>query len=403
MRRPVIGRRRLSRTRPRSPLSLRDKPANALACWTFSRQGLAAARNLAERLRLNPWLAPEGVDVRELRLFAPARLCSQEALADRKAAQPPADLTPCAFAGFAAALARRFRSFRGHLIIGAAGIAVRALAPLLRHKSQDAPVVVLDAAGHFAISLLCGHWGGGNGLARHAASLLGGQAVITTASDMAPQAVPALDCLARKAGLRILDWGELPLLASALLEGRALALYDPLNCLPEAKEPHFRRVAARENAAKPLASIHWQKAEPEPGLLRLAAPCLHVGLGLRRNVEAKAIEAAVLDTLARHGLEEAALADLATVAEKAAEPGLAQAVASLGLPLLAFPAPQLAAVPVPHPSTAAGARFDQQPFSVCEAAALLAAAKPQARAVLVVPKTVFQGRITVAVALSATQ
>ena len=41
------------------------------------------------------------------------------------------------FARFADALARRFRKFRGHVIIGAAGIAVRALAPLVRHKSEE--------------------------------------------------------------------------------------------------------------------------------------------------------------------------------------------------------------------------------------------------------------------------
>ncbi|MDE7371195.1 MAG: hypothetical protein K2N07_05550 [Desulfovibrio sp.] len=42
-------------------------------------------------------------------------------------------------------MARDFRKYRGHIIVGAAGIAVRALAPLLRHKSEDPPVVVLEA------------------------------------------------------------------------------------------------------------------------------------------------------------------------------------------------------------------------------------------------------------------
>jgi hypothetical protein len=45
----------------------------------------------------------------------------------------------------------------------------------------------------------------------------------------------------------------------------------------------------------------------------------------------------------------------------------------LGLPLLTFDAAELAAVTTPHPSTAAGERFGCTPFSVCEAACLLAA------------------------------
>ena len=45
----------------------------------------------------------------------------------------------------------------------------------------------------------------------------------------------------------------------------------------------------------------------------------------------------------------------------------------LCFPLLSFDAAELAAVSTPHPSTAAGERFACAPFSVCEAACLLAA------------------------------
>ena len=384
MRRPL--RRQRARAR-------RVCPASALACWALSLPGLATGERLVVALAERPWEAPGGASVAACRLLAPERLC---ALAGKKG---DARLIP--FDRFAEALARNFRTFRGHIVIGAAGIAVRALAPLLRHKSVDAPVVVLDAGGRYAVSLLSGHWGGGNSLARHVAALLGGEAVITTASDAVSGAAPPLDELARTAGLRILDWDRLPRVAAALLEGDPVPLSDPLSCLPDAAPPRFRRGAETACGDTPLVHIHWKHTPPGPDMLRMAAPLLHAGVGARRGVPAADIVAAVGAALAEHGLEPAALASLATVTEKAAEPGLCEAARRLGVPLLAYPAPRLAAVSVPHPSAAAGDRFGLPPFSVCEAAALLAAqeARPDGHAVLVAPKTVFQGSVTVAVAV----
>ncbi len=78
------------------------------------------------------------------------------------------------------------------------GIVVRDLAPLLRSKHADPGVVVVDERGRHAISLLSGHQGGGNALARRVAALLGGTAVITTASDV--RELPALDLLGQTPG-----------------------------------------------------------------------------------------------------------------------------------------------------------------------------------------------------------
>lgn len=378
----------------------RPEAAATLACWALSREGLGTGGLLCGRLAERPWAAPGGAAVGRCHLLAPARICARAA----PHATPGPEPRP--FARFAPALAAAFRRHRAHIVIGAAGIAVRALAPLLLHKSQDPPVVVLDAAGRHAVSLLSGHWGGANDLARHVARLLGGEAVITTASDGGAHAGahgPALDLLAREAGLALLDWERLPRVAAALLEGEPVPLSDPRGCLPGARAPQFRRGASGASGDIPLVAVHWRKIEPGPLVLRLAAPRLFAGVGCRRGVDAASVQQAVRAVLDLHGLEPAALAALATVEEKAAEPAMAEAAAGLGVPLLAFAAPRLAAVPVPTPSAAAGARFGLAPFSVCEGAALVAAetARPGCTGRLLAPKTVFAGRITVAVAVSA--
>lgn len=392
-----------------------------MACWVMSRHGLALGGRLRQALAARPWAAPrtrpeeDGEPVATCVLFAPARLA-------RHADAPD---TTRAFDGLAATLARCYRHYRAHLFIGAAGIAVRALAPLLRHKSLDPPAIVLDPDGRFVISLLSGHWGGGNALTRHLAALLGAVPVITTASDndMARHADPerqplALDLLARDAGLRILDWKEVPRVQAALLEGTAVRLHDPEHILP-ALTPHClpcprcpapaadspgRAPATISDIGPdigpdtaPCIVVDWRRHAPAPGLLRLATMRIHAGLGFRRGVDAAALEAALTATLAARGLEPQALAGLATVAEKARDRALAALADRLGVPVAAFTARELARVPTPTPSRAAGRRFGLTPFSVCEASALLSAGDGGR---LLVPKTAIDRRITVALALA---
>ena len=65
--------------------------------------------------------------------------------------------------------------FEGNALvfIGASGIAVRAIAPFVKDKLTDSPVLVLDERGRYVIPLLSGHMGGANDLAVCIAKRLG--------------------------------------------------------------------------------------------------------------------------------------------------------------------------------------------------------------------------------------
>lgn len=82
------------------------------------------------------------------------------------------------------ALENAWQSRREIVFFGAIGIAVRLLAQLLEGKQTDPAVVAVDDAGRYVISLLSGHEGGANELARRVARQLGAEAVITTASHV---------------------------------------------------------------------------------------------------------------------------------------------------------------------------------------------------------------------------
>ncbi|MYS09229.1 precorrin-3B C(17)-methyltransferase, partial [Streptomyces sp. SID6041] len=80
------------------------------------------------------------------------------------------------------------------------------------------------------------------------------------------------------------------------------------------------------------------------------APSAHLGVGVRAGVAVDEVLALVGAVLREAGLTRAAVRSLATLDARAAEPGIVGAAAELGVPVRAWTAEELAAVPVPHPS-----------------------------------------------------
>ena len=87
-----------------------------------------------------------------------------------------------------------FDQYEGFVFIMALGIVIRVIAPLIKNKYVDPAVVVLDDRGRFAISALSGHEGGANRLAVRVASILGGDPVITTASETMKRLTIGVGC-----------------------------------------------------------------------------------------------------------------------------------------------------------------------------------------------------------------
>lgn len=94
-----------------------------------------------------------------------------------------------------------FEQMDAMIFVCACGIAVRAIAPFIVSKTSDPAVICMDDFGKHVISLLSGHIGGANELTRFIAAGIGGEPVITTATDVHHRF--AADEWANKQGLKI--------------------------------------------------------------------------------------------------------------------------------------------------------------------------------------------------------
>jgi cobalt-precorrin 5A hydrolase len=196
----------------------------------------------------------------------------------------------------------------------ATGIVVRTLAPLLVDKRQDPAIVVCDEKGQFAVSLLSGHLGGGNALAHQVAGILGGQAVITTASDVLGQT--ALDLWARDLGLRVADKASLTRAMGKLVNTGSVTLYSeyPLPALPQ-------DIQSVEQAADADLVLTGRADVQTTGAV-LYAPVFIAGIGCNRNTPAAEIEQALQEACSTHNLALQSVCRLASIDLKNDEPGL---------------------------------------------------------------------------------
>ena len=264
----------------------------------------------------------------------------------------------------------------GLIFVSACGIAVRTVAPLLRDKTRDPAVVAVDEGGNFAVPLLSGHGGGANALARQAAALCGGRAVITTATDV--EGLFALDDWAARRGWRLEDPRRVKEISAALLAGRTVSFRSDFPVRGELP----RGLVRTEEGGELWFTL---SAAPGNGALKVFPPALTVGIGCRKGVSRQQVERCVLSALEKGGLSPLAAAGAATIDRKGEEPGLLEFCRERGWPLKLFSPEELEKAP---------GRFSASSFvrevtgvdNVCERAAVLGAG-----GALLVPKTALDG------------
>jgi cobalt-precorrin 5A hydrolase len=240
------------------------------------------------------------------------------------------------------------------IFVSAAGIAVRAIAPHVRDKTRDPAVVVLDDAGQNVVSLLSGHLGGGNELARKIAAVTGGRAVITTGTDI--HGIQSVDEWAARNDCVIENLEAVKEVSAAMLEA----------------ENGVSNAGVSGTTPVGVAITDESILPPWPVTLWLRPRVLVLGIGCRRGIAKAALAAAVEDFLKGAGKSSLALKAAASIDLKRDEPAILDFCREKGIPFLTYSAEELRGV-------RGSFSFSQKVLevagvdNVCERAAVLAA------------------------------
>lgn len=259
----------------------------------------------------------------------------------------------------------------------ASGIAVRSIAPFIRHKAKDPAVLVIDETGKFCISLLSGHLGGANALAEEVSGLMADQGmipVITTATDREGRF--AVDEFARKNGLVLTDFQSAKEISAAILHGEKILFECGYPVEGEVPEELILERSKKENRQekencerdgswgheKPESDSTDRKTEMLSGRKRILISdrihtdtevtekecCLQllpknivIGIGCRKGTDRDAIWQAVTDHLQSLSLSEEALAGVASIDLKQEEEGILAFCREKQIPFMTYSAEQL--------------------------------------------------------------
>ncbi|WP_321410201.1 cobalt-precorrin 5A hydrolase [Tolumonas auensis] len=241
-----------------------------------------------------------------------------------------------AFSGsFAATVAQAFTTHTALVVIGATGLTVRVIAPLLKDKLSDPAVVVIDEHGQHVISLLSGHVGGANELTRYLAGVLGADPVITTATDV--NQLAALDTLAVQLDADMYDFRQsVKIVNQMLVSDQKVGLFWDHDSLPDMDDRWqagrydtrgfitVNSLADLPSDLSALICVSLRETLPELAIpvFKLVPRRIVAGIGCRRATSFQLLLSLLQQQLAKYQLDPLALRAIGSVVIKEDEAAL---------------------------------------------------------------------------------
>lgn len=253
-------------------------------------------------------------------------------------------------------------AYKGLIVIISLGAVVRMIAPLLEDKKKDPGVVVIDDRGENVISVLSGHLGGANELAREVAAVMGARPIITTASDV--QKTIPVDLFGRRFGWKWDSADKLTPVSAAVVNEEHVAVVNE-----SGERDWWMHDTPMPPSIKEYASIaEAQAARPQAALVvthRLLTPkeqmildngvlyrpkVIVLGMGCNRGTSAEEIEAVIRETLDELQFSIKSVKALATIELKKDEAGLIAVCEKYGWPFVWYSPEELNQVEISEPS-----------------------------------------------------
>ena len=231
-----------------------------------------------------------------------------------------------------------FRTCDAVIFVGAAGIAVRYIAPYIKDKAKDPAVIVIDELGRNIIPILSGHLGGANKLSETIGKRIGGNVIITTATDI--NNVFSADTFASENNMHIDNLEMVKTVSARLLEGKPVHIKSDVKI--EGELPKGITYADSGDVGIFITT----SAEPGPfkKTLRLIPKNMTIGVGTHRGIDTATVEERVLSTLSKNNISMHSVRAGGSIDLKRNEKGLVEFFEKYKIPITFFTKEELEAV-----------------------------------------------------------
>lgn len=279
-----------------------------------------------------------------------------------------------------------FKNADSIIFVGSAGIAVRAIAPFVRNKTNDPAVICMDERGINVLSLLSGHIGGANKLTLKIAEIVGGNPIITTATDVNGKF--AVDEWAHNSNLHIMSLKRARDIAADILDNKKIGFesdYKVNGDLP-------LEIDLAEKEIGICISLDSNKSSFK-NTLNLIPRIVSVGVGCRKGTDFNDVYTAIREVLNRNNISHFAISSINSIDLKKEEEGIKRTAEVFKVPYHTFSKDELSKIQ---------GQFSNSDFvkkiagvdTVCERAAIMGSKSKR----LVISKAVVNS-VTVAAAI----
>ena len=231
-----------------------------------------------------------------------------------------------------------WKEYDGLIFISSTGIAVRMINPFIEDKTKDPAIVVLDDMGKFSISLLSGHIGGANVLAKDIGESLGSIPIITTATDN--RGIESVDIFAKANNYHMEDMKTVTTITSLMVNQKTIGLYTEddkmINYKNIIRVKDLNSIDDKIEGLIIISSENLRDIKMTIPTTHLIPRNINIGIGCRKGVEGKRIIEAVEEVLEKLNLSKESVQAIGTVEVKKDEEGIIEASKHFNCPMKIF-------------------------------------------------------------------
>lgn len=233
-------------------------------------------------------------------------------------------------------LQENYKYYDAIVFISATGIAIRMMLPYIKHKTKDAAIVVVDDKGKFSISLLSGHIGGANKIAKIVGESIEAIPVITTASEA--RGFKAIDDFTKENGYYIENRKYLTKIMAMMVNGDKIGLISKEDI--DLDYTNLKKIENLKNLKDIKALIIIDK-DMETVSMSIPYICLkskdiNIGIGCKKGMETLRIIEAIEKELKHLNISASRIKAIGTVEVKKDEKAIIEVARHFKSPLKIF-------------------------------------------------------------------